>query len=310
MLVAAITARLSCAGFVRSAIRHCAFEHSRWQSHPAWIGCWFMKRPTRPLVAAFLLACCALLGAEPARLPPDQMAKAIRSDSISIPTPGELFAALEKPGKPNWAGQYRGPVSATYSNRAQIALNLGGLIADGFIAVEAQDSQQVKNIGTDIIKLARALGVSQNVLSRGNSINEFAENDEWDALQEELEATQNEVKSSMQTHRDQDLVILVSIGGWIRGTQVVSAAVLQNYDERAAKVLRQPALVSFIQSKLKDVSPEMQNDPLVKDVRSQLPEVEKLVSFPPGKAPTADDVKKVNEAVGKIMGQIQAKDAK
>src|SRR6266545_2045495 len=46
----------------------------------------------------------------------------------------------------------------------------------------------------------------------------------------------------MQSHRDQDLIILVSIGGWIRGTQVVSAAVMQNYDERAAKGLRQPAL--------------------------------------------------------------------
>jgi hypothetical protein len=198
----------------------------------------------------------------------------------------------------------------TYRNRAQIALNLGGLIADGFIAVEAQDSQQVKNIGTDIIKLAKALGVSENVLSRGNSINEFAENDEWDALQEELEATQNEVKSSMQTHRDQDLVILVSVGGWIRGTQVVSASVLLNYDERAAKVLRQPGLVNFIQSQMNDVSPEMRNDPLVKDVTGELPEVEKLVSFPPGKAPTAEEVKKVNEAVGKLMTQIQTKESK
>src|SRR6266446_7928620 len=115
----------------------------------------------------------------------------------------------------------RTQIATSYKNRPQIALNLGTLIADGFIAVEAQDSQLVKNIGTDIIKLAKALGVSENVLSRGKSINEFAEGDEWDALQEELEATQNEVKSSMQSHRDQDLVILVSLGGWIRGTQAV-----------------------------------------------------------------------------------------
>jgi hypothetical protein len=268
-------------------------------------------RPAKRFGAiAFLLSCCVLIGAEPARLPAEQMAKAIRLDAISIPTPGELFAALEKPGKPNWVGQMRGPIGTSYKNRAQIALNLGGLIADGFIAVEAKDSQQVKNIGTDIIKLAKALGVSENVLSRGNSINEFAENNEWDALQEELEATQNEVKSSMQTHRDQDLVILVSVGGWIRGTQVVSAAVMQNYDERAAKVLRQPALVNFIQTKLNEVSPEVKDDSLVKDVTGELPEVEKLVNFPPGKAPTADEVKKVNDAVGKIMTRIQAKEDK
>src|SRR5580704_13388786 len=265
-----------------------------------------MSLARRYLAALFLLALPLAFAADVPRLSSDQLAKAIHSDAISIPTPGELFAALEKPGKPNWASQFRGPLPTTYRNRAQIALNLGGLIADGFIAVEAQDSQQVKNIGSDIIKMAKALGVSENILSRGNSINEFAENDEWDALQEELEATQNEVKSSMQTHRDQDLVILVSVGGWIRGTQAVSSAVLQNYDEQAAKVLRQPALVNFIQLKLNEVSPDVRNEPLVKEVSGDLPGIEKLVSFPAGKAPTQDEVKKVNEAVGKMMSQIQA----
>src|SRR4030095_15770456 len=145
-----------------------------------------------------------------ASLSADQMAKAANTDSISIPTPGELFAALSKGGKINWSAQYRGPLPVTYRNRAQIALNLGGLIADGFIAVEAKDGQQVKNVGADIIKLAKALGVSEKLLGRGNSINEFADHNEWDTLQEELEATQNEVKSSMQSHADQDLVILVT----------------------------------------------------------------------------------------------------
>jgi hypothetical protein len=270
-----------------------------------------MNRCKRLVLGASLLACCVGIGAEPQRLPADQMAKAIRHDSISIPTPGELFAAIEKPGKPNWTGQFRGPIPTAYKNRPQIALNLGGLIADGFIAVEAQDGQQVKNIGTDIIKMAKALGVSENILSRGNSINEFAENSEWDALQEELEATQNEVKSSMQSHRDQDLVILVSVGGWIRGTQVVSSSILQNYDERSAKVLRQPALVNFIHAKMVDISPDMREDPLVKGVSDQLVGIEKLVSFPVGKAPSADEVRKVNEAVGRVMDQIQQKgDAK
>ena len=261
-----------------------------------------------PLAALALLALfSAAFATEPAPLPPDQLAKAIKTDSLTIPTPGELFAALEKPGKPDWAGQYRTPIPMTYRNRAQIALNLGGLIADGFIAVEAQDSQQVKNIGTDIIKLAKALGVSENVLSRGNSINEFAENSEWDALQEELEATQNEVKSSMQSHRDQDLVILVSVGGWIRGTQVVSASVIKNYDEQSAKVLRQPAVVNFMHSKVNDVGEELKNEPLVKDVSTQLLAIEKLDTFQAGKAPTLDEVRKLNEAVTKLMEEIQNK---
>src|SRR5947208_7721146 len=199
------------------------------------------------------------------RLPADQLEKAVRSDAISIPTQGELFAALGKSEKINRSGQYRGAMPVTYRNRAQIALNLGGLIADGFIAVEAKDSQQVKNIGSDIIKLAKALGVSEHLLGRGKSINEFAENSEWDTLQEELEATQNEVKSSMQSHADQDLVILVTLGGWIRGTQVVTASILQNYDERSAKVLRQPGLVRFMQSKINEVLTQLGQEPPVRN---------------------------------------------
>ena len=249
----------------------------------------------------------ALIGAQPNHLGPEQLAKAARTDAITIPTPGELFAALQKPGKPNWTGAYRAPISTTYKNRAQIALNLGGLIADGFIAVEAQDSQQVKNIGSDVIKLAKALGVSQKVLSRGNSINDFAETNQWNSLQEELEATQNEVKNSMQSHSDQDLAILVSIGGWIRGTEVVSGSVAANYDERSARLLRQPALVNFIHAKLNDVSPELRSDPLVKTVNDELSNLEKLVTFPAGKSPNPDDVKKVNGVVSALMQQIQHK---
>src|SRR4029450_4985441 len=260
-----------------------------------------MIRSARLGVVVFAGSLCLALGAETGRIPADQLAKAARSDSTSIPTPGELFAALEKSGKTNWAGQYRGPIPMTYRNRAQIALNLGGLIADGFIAVEAKDCQQVKNIGSDIIKLAKALGVSEKLLSRGNSINEFAENNEWDTLQEELEATQNEVKSSMQSHADQDLVILVTLGGWIRGTQVVTSAIVQNYNEQSAKVLRQPALVHFMQSKINQISPELPNEPLVKDVSNELGKIEKLVSFPPGKTPDVEEVRKVNEVVGKMM---------
>jgi len=255
-----------------------------------------------------LVSAAMAFAAEPAPLQADQLAKAIKTDALTIPTPGELFAALEKPGKPDWAGQYRTPIPMTYRNRAQIALNLGGLIADGFIAVQAQDSQQVKNIGTDIIKLAKALGVSENVLSRGNSINEFAENSEWDTLHEELEATQNEVKASMQTHRDQDLVILVSLGGWIRGTQAVSAAVMKNFDEGSAKVLRQPAVVNFIKTKINDISPDLRNETLVKSVSEQLTGIEKLVTFQPGKGPSADEVRKLNEAVSKLMEEIQKKE--
>ena len=49
----------------------------------------------------------------------------------------------------------RPPVSIKSTDRAQMALNLGTLIADGYIAVEAHDGQQVKNVGKDVLAIAR-----------------------------------------------------------------------------------------------------------------------------------------------------------
>ena len=111
----------------------------------------------------------------------------------------------------------------------------------------------------------------------------------------------------MQSHSDQDLVILVSLGGWIRGTQVVSASIIKNYDDRSAKVLRQPAVVNFIHSKMNEIAPDLRNEPLVKAVNNQLTAVEKLVTFQPGKPPTLEEVRKVNQAVSKLMEEIQNK---
>src|SRR5712691_2830340 len=99
----------------------------------------------------------------------------------------------------------------------------------------------------------------------------------------------------MQSHRDQDLVILVSLGGWIRGTQVVSGVIAKNYDETLAKVLRQPELLRFIHAKIGQISVELQHDPLVKNVDKQLLAIEKLIAAPFGKSLTLEEVTKLND---------------
>jgi hypothetical protein len=65
----------------------------------------------------------------------DELKSAVSVDALTVPTPGEFFKAIEKGGKPNWLSQYRPPVSTKSTDRAQMALNLGTLIADGYIAV-------------------------------------------------------------------------------------------------------------------------------------------------------------------------------
>src|SRR5438552_2586819 len=77
-----------------------------------------MTRLAKLAMLAFFAGVLVAAGAEETgHLTADQLAKAARSDLITIPTPGELFAALGKTGKTNWSGQYRGPIPVTYRNR-------------------------------------------------------------------------------------------------------------------------------------------------------------------------------------------------
>ncbi len=263
----------------------------------------------RRILAVGFLLCFPIAGlrAKPDHLTAEQMAAATKVDAITVPTPGELFAAINEVGKPNWQSEYRKPIQTAFTSRPQIALNLGGLIADGYIAVEAEDSQQVKNIGKDIETLAKALGVSQNILSRGGSITQFAENNEWSALREELESTQNEVKMSMDEQHDGGLVALVSLGGWVRGTEVVSSWVAKNYTPEHARLLRQPALVAFLRGKVDTLAPKVRDDPLVQGVSADLAGIQKLVSFPLEKTPTNSEVVALREAAMALVKKISGR---
>lgn len=235
------------------------------------------------------------------------LAAALTSDSMTVPLPGELLAALSKQCKPNWSGEFRGPVNTALTSRAQISLNLGALIADGYVAVEAQDSQQVKNIGRDILALGKALGIGNEVIARGSSIAQFAENNEWNALKEELEATQNEVKNAMEKIRDEDLVIMISLGGWIRGMEIVTDIILHNFSDATASLVRQPQLASYLRGKISNLTPKLREDPLIVSLDRQLVEVEKLVSFPLGATATREDVQKLKDAVSGMVKEMATK---
>lgn len=270
------------------------------------------KKAAAPTPAAAPVAAPAATPA-PAEIPTApplsaaQMTGAAAFDEMTVPTPGELFAALGKQIKANWGAEFRPPIPTAYGDRAQIALNLGGLIADGYIAVEAQDGQHVKNIGKDIIKLAAALGVAREILDRGKTITQFADDNDWNQLKEELEATQNEVRHAMDAKRDEDLTTLVTIGGWARGTQVVANVVSKNFNENAASILRQPALVAYLRGKLADLPPREHDKPLIRNLETQMEAIEKLLSFPAGATASKEDVKKLTELSAVMVEKITTK---
>src|SRR5215475_7424497 len=112
---------------------------------------------------------------------------ATKLDDVVVPLPSEVFNVLDKLGTPDWRGEMRSPNIASRGARAQIALMLGSVVAEGFVAVEAADKERVKEVGRDVLELARAIGVEKTVLSRTNLIVTKANSGEWGSVRHELD---------------------------------------------------------------------------------------------------------------------------
>lgn len=228
-----------------------------------------------PVLALAAIAPGGIVAAAP--MSKTAIKSAERVEALTIPTPGEFFAAIDKQGRPNWTQLFQPKTAGQTSAREKMALMLGVLVADGYIAVEAQDGQGVKNVGKDIVNLAKKLNVSQSVLGRGKSIGDFADNNDWSALREELEATQNEVKMAMAEQKDQSLVTLVTVGAWVRGVDVSAQFIEKNYTPGLADLLRQPAILEYLLAQIAKLPATMLADPLVVRLQEGLASTGKLV---------------------------------
>jgi hypothetical protein len=247
-----------------------------------------------------LIAVLAFGAPAVASLSPRQMAAATSTVSVTVPTPAEFFGAIDKISRPDWASFYRDPGPISFPTRPQTAFNLGVLVTDGYIAVEAQDGQQVKNTGKDIIALARALGVGEDVLARGKSIADFADQNDWFALREELEATTNEVRRAMAGQRDEGLASLIVAGAWLRALQVGSRVAEAGGDESCAALLRQPGLVAFLGEQIDSLPEKARRGPVVTRVGTVLETVEEAMTTDPADGPVEVILVETSDLIGQL----------
>jgi hypothetical protein len=152
--------------------------------------------------------------------------------------------------------------------------------------------------------------VKDKIIERGKSLADFAEKGQWDQVNEDLEAMQNEAKATLAENNDADLVVLVTVGGWARGTEAISGFVADHYTAESAKLLRQPGIVGYLSEKLDALPEKMRDDTSVKRTRARLNELKTAVSFGRDVTPTVDDVKKIKAIATELIRDIAKKETK
>lgn len=258
-----------------------------------------------------LLALTSLVSAEPAaridvsQLP--QQSKLI--DDVVVPVPSEIFGVLDKLGKPRWAEVQRHGMANVkpIGDQGQIALLLGTVIAEGFIAVEAEDTTEVKNIGTAVLTLSRALSVEKQVKERAKAITDSAEKKDWQNVRRELDKTLDSVRDAMVALKSEQLSQLVSLGGWLRGTEALTKVVSDGFTKDGAELLHQPVLLDYFERRLASMKPKIKANPVVTKVQKGILEIRPLVGIEDGTQISEKTVKDIGKIAEELVKTITTK---
>ena len=198
---------------------------------------------------------------------------------LAVPVPKEIFRSLDKFRDANWPAVRRPEVAhwKSHGDQTQIATLLGVVIAEGFIAMEAKDSKEVENLGKNVLSLAGGLGIRDRALRRSRSITELAEKNEWSEARTEWDGVLSDLQTGMIEIKSTHLAQLVSLGGWLRGTEALSALVLQKYSPDRANLIRQPGLINYLEEQLHAMTSDVQARPIVVKLLDGIKTIRSLV---------------------------------
>jgi hypothetical protein len=221
---------------------------------------------------------------------------------LAVPVPKEIFRSLDQFRDANWPAVKR-PEAArwkSHGDQAQIATLLGVVIAEGFIAMEAKDSAEVKNLGNSVLSLAGGLGIRERALRRSRSIMELADKNEWSEARKEWDGVLSDLENGMIEIKSKELAQLVSLGGWLRGTEALSALVLQNYSAERSNLIRQPALIDHLEKQLRAMSGDIRARPIVVKLLDGIHTIRSLVESKNGPL-SEETVRKVHAACAELV---------
>lgn len=186
----------------------------------------------------------------------------------TAPSIAQIFEQLDRLKRLPFDQLWRDFPTPGPAKREQKALIFGGLVADGFLVVEAQKRNLIEDLGRVLIREARGLGVAERVMKHSASLTEMGQRGDWAAVRKELVTTQADVEQALIDMRDQKMAHLIGLGGWLRGLEISAGAVEAQFSPERAQILMQPQLLDYFEEELKTLPPTVAHAPLFEKIRS------------------------------------------
>src|SRR2546430_2726691 len=257
--------------------------------------------------AAAFFAVATVRDQQPVENPAEPEREELGVNPYTAPSVAEIFQQLDDLKPLPFELLKRDFPQAAHASREQMGMVFGGLVADGFLIVEAQKKNLVEDLGKLLLRQARSLGVGDRVMRHSASLTELGKKGDWPAVRRELISTQQDVEEAMTALRDQKMAHLISLGGWLRGLEICAGAVETNYTTDRAAVLWQRDLINYFAEEIKTLPPAVAHRPLFEKVRAGVEAIRALLNRAPEKL-SLEEVKTLHAQARELNLAIAAAD--
>ena len=216
-------------------------------------------------------------------------------NEFTAPSIAKVFDELEKVAPLTYNSDHLKIHERLPLDRSRLALRLGTLIADGFIAVQTGNADDVPDIASHISRYAKALGAGERVKKHVSSLLEFAQAKDLVNLKRALSATQLDVESELASLRDPDLSHLISLGGWLQALHSASSSVNAKFTPEKGVTLFREDIADYYSESIGGLNPEISGRPYIKKMRELLHGLRNAMVLDIDTKPTAKQVAEVNE---------------
>ena len=121
-----------------------------------------------------------------------------------------------------------------------------------------------------------------------------------------LDGALSDVRTAMSELNSESLAQLVSLGGWLRGTEVLAQVVGMDFSRAGAELLHQPELAGHFAKQVDGMKARLRSNRVTAKVRQGLSEIEPLLGEGAGEmSPKA--VKEIGAIAGRLVALISSK---
>ncbi len=247
-----------------------------------------------------LLLAGAATAAKPEQADLDHIREELGVNSFTAPSIQIVLQELNALKPFSFDKVWRDLPDATPPDRARLALSTGAVIADGFLTVTMEKQSRIEPVGRVLLRLAKGLGVSERVTKHSRSIIENAARQRWDDVRQELVRAQADVEAALLGLKDEEMAHLVALGGWLRGLEMTSSIVHEDYTPERARRLIQPELMDYFLDRVNTLNPNFKRTKLGTVMETNLKEIKRLTTKPVDAPIEPADVKQIRALVREV----------